>query len=84
MYGRILRRRGAIAEAIDVLADAVARTGRRDPVALDALATTLAVAGRRDEASRAIEEALALHPGPQAEAVLRAHLDAIGRGETPN
>ena len=41
-----LRHRGAIAEALRVLEDTVARTHRRDPVALDALATTLAAAGR--------------------------------------
>ena len=83
LYGRLLRHRGAIAEALRVLEDTVARTHRRDPVALDALATTLAAAGRAAEASRVLEEALALHAGSEADAVLRAHLEAVRRGEAP-
>ena len=83
MYGRLLRRRGALADALRVFEDTVARTHRRDPVALDALGTTLAASGRTVEASRVLEEAIALHAGPEAESVLRAHLDAVQRGESP-
>jgi Flp pilus assembly protein TadD len=83
LYGRLLRRRGALTDALRVLEDTVERTGRRDPVALDALGTTLAAAGRPGEAIRVLEEALALHAGSEADQVLRAHLEAVRRGETP-
>ena len=79
----VLRHQGGLGEAERVLEDAAARTGRSDPVVLDALATTIAASGRFEEAVRVEEEALALQAGPNAEAVLRSHLEAFRRSEQP-
>ncbi len=81
LLGRLLLRRGRAVEAVEVLDEAAAGTGRRDPRVLDDLARALAAAGRFEFAVQAAEEALALGPGPETAATLRGHLEKFRRGE---
>ena len=81
LLANIAARRGAYAEAAAILEQRLDRDGRRDPMMLDRLAMLYSRQGRRDEAVHALEEALALHPGEQAEAALHRHLDLVRNGE---
>jgi Flp pilus assembly protein TadD len=82
LLANLMARRGALDDAVAVLEESAAEEKRQDPVVLDRLAMLYARQGRRDDAVRVLEEALALRPPPNAETVLRRHLELV-RQQTP-
>jgi tetratricopeptide (TPR) repeat protein len=78
----MLQKRGDAVGAVEALRRHVALLPAV-PAARQALAAALAAAGRFEEAAASAEEALAMHPEPELEAVLRRSLESYRKREAP-